>query len=136
MELKLKTRFQYRSIMDMTPLIDFAFSLLIYFMMTYNADAGKLSSIIVNLPNAVKAEDAKISDLVVSINEKNEIYINDNKYKEDMLVSEFVKMKSKFKLRTVIIRGDKKTNYDTIIKVMDSLNQAGISKFTLATIKS
>ncbi len=136
MELKLKTRFQYRSIMDMTPLIDFAFSLLIYFMMTYNADAGKLSSIIVNLPNAAKVEEPKTSDLVVSVNDKNEVYINDNKFKTDALVGEFIKMKSKFKLRTVIIRGDKKTNYDTIIKVMDSLNQAGISKFTLATVKS
>jgi len=136
MELRLKTRFQYRAIMDMTPLIDFAFSLLIYFMMTYNADAGKLSSIVVNLPSAVKVEEPKNSDLVVSINEKNEVYINEVKYNMDALANEFIKIKSKLKLGTVIIRGDKKTNYDTIIKVMDNLNQAGISKFTLATLKS
>jgi biopolymer transport protein ExbD len=122
--------------MDMTPLIDFAFSLLIYFMMTYNADSGKLSSIVVNLPSAVKVEEPKNNDLVVSINEKNEVYINEVKYNTDALMNEFIKIKSKLKLGTVIIRGDKKTNYDTIIKVMDNLNQAGISKFTLATLKS
>jgi biopolymer transport protein ExbD len=122
--------------MDMPPLIDFAFSLLIYFMMTYNADAGKLSSIVVNLPKAVKVENPKSSDLIVSINEKNEIYINDVQYNTDVLVNELRKIKSKVKLGTVIIRGDKKANYDTVIKVMDDLNQSGIRKFTLAAIKS
>ena len=136
MNLQFKTRFQYRSIMDMTPLIDFAFSLLIYFMMTYHADAGKLSSIAVNLPSANKVQDIKDDTVTVSINEKNEVYINDRKYKTEMLVEEFTKLKPSLRKGTVVIRGDKKTSYDTIIRVMDDLNQAGIHKFTLATIKS
>lgn len=36
----------------------------------------------------------------------------------------------------VIIRGDKKSSYETIVKVMDYLNQAGIPKFTLTTVSS
>ena len=136
MEYKFKTRYQYRSIMDMMPLIDFAFSLLVYFMMTYNADAGKLSSIIINLPSATKVQDIKDSNIIVSINEKNEIYINDKKYAKETLLDEFKKIKLSIRLGTVVIRGDKKSNYDTIIKVMDELNRAGIHKFTLATIKS
>jgi len=35
----------------------------------------------------------------------------------------------------VIIRGDRNANYETIIAVMDILNQAGIPRFTLATVK-
>ncbi len=136
MEFKFKTRFQYRSIMDMMPLIDFAFSLLVYFMMTYNADAGKLSSIMVNLPSATQVEDPKESKTIVSINEKNEIFINDKKYDRNDLLDTFKKIKSTIRQGTVIIRGDKKTNYDTIIKVMDDLNREGIHKFTLATVKS
>jgi biopolymer transport protein ExbD len=86
MEYKFKTRYQYRSIMDMMPLIDFAFSLLVYFMMTYNADAGKLSSIVLNLPSATKVQDPRDSNTIVSINEKNEIYINDKKYNGSALL--------------------------------------------------
>jgi biopolymer transport protein ExbD len=136
MEIKLKTRFQYRSIMDMTPLIDFAFSLLIYFMMTYNADAGKLSSIAVNLPSAVNVQSPRDGNVTVSINEKNEVYINDMKCGMDKLLTELQKVKKTLKQGAVIVRGDKKSNYDTIIKVMDTLNQAGLHKFTLAAVKS
>ena len=136
MEFKFKTRFQYRSIMDMMPLIDFAFSLLVYFMMTYNADAGKLSSILINLPSAIKVQEPRDTNITVSINEKNEIYVNDKKYNVEALLDEFKKIKLSIREGTVVIRGDKKANYDTIIKVMDYLNQAGIHKFTLATLKS
>jgi biopolymer transport protein ExbD len=122
--------------MDMMPLIDFAFSLLVYFMMTYNADAGKLSSIVVNLPSAAKVQNPKDSNIIVSVNDKNEIYINDKQYSRETLLDQFKKIKLSIREGTVVIRGDKKTNYDTIIKVMDDLNQAGIHKFTLATIQS
>lgn len=135
MEFNFKTRYQYRSIMDMTPLIDFAFTLLIYFMMTYHSDAGQVSSIQVNLPSATKVESAKESDVVVSINEKNEIYLNDVKYSPERLFEEFKKLKPQLKQRTVIIRGDRKSSYNTIVKIMDDLNRAGISRFTLATVK-
>ena len=122
--------------MDMMPLIDFAFSLLVYFMMTYNADAGKLSSIVVNLPRANKAQEFKDTGFTVSINEKNEIFINDKKYDPESMIDEFKKLKPTLKDGTVIIRGDKKAAYDTIIKVMDDLNQAGIKKFTLSTLRT
>ena len=133
--MKFKTKFQYRSVMDMTPLIDFAFSLLIYFMMTYNANPGKLSSIMINLPKAVKAADVQKGDMVVSVNEKNEVYIDDVKVDLNRLLAELTKRKESLNQGTVIIRGDKKTNYDTMVKIMDDLSQAGIAKFTLATVK-
>jgi biopolymer transport protein ExbD len=121
--------------MDMMPLIDFAFSLLVYFMMTYNADAGKLSSIVVNLPSAAKAQEFHDTDLTVSINNKNEIFINDAKHDPETLLEEFKKIKPALKQGTVIIRGDKKADYNTIINVIDDLNQAGIKKFTLSTLR-
>ena len=136
MEYKFKTRFQYRSIMDMMPLIDFAFSLLVYFMMTYNADAGHLSSIVVNLPRANKVQDFHDTGFTVSVNEKNEIFINDKKHDPESLIDEFKKLKPTLKDGTVIIRGDKQAKYNTIIKVMDDLNQAGIKKFTLSTLRT
>jgi biopolymer transport protein ExbD len=135
MEYKFKTKFQYRSIMDMVPLIDFSFSILIFFMMTYNAEPGKLSSIMVNLPKAVKVTSMQNSNMVVSVNEKNEVFIDDIKYSIDKLPDEFKRRKGNLKEGIVIIRGDKKANYDTIVKIMDNLSQAGIIKFTLATVR-
>ncbi|MFW5771018.1 MAG: ExbD/TolR family protein, partial [Spirochaetota bacterium] len=79
---------------------------------------------------------AKSGEMVVSINEKNEIYINDVKYDVEALQEEFKKRKETLGDNAVIIRGDRKADYEKIVKVMDLLNRAGIPKFTLSTVKS
>jgi biopolymer transport protein ExbD len=136
MEWKFKSRFQYRSIIDMTPLIDLAFSLLIFFMISYNASQGRMSSIVVNLPQAVQSGQYREVDTVISVTDKNEIFLNDKKLEFQSLAGEIENRKEALKTGTVIIRGDRKADYETVVKIMDHLNRAGIPKFTLATIKS
>lgn len=118
----------------MTSLIDLVFLLVAFFMIT--SSLGNVSSIVVNLPKAVQSGAEKYSNLIVSITDKNEIYINDVKYNLESILDEFKNRKAVLKDGTVVIRGDRMSNYETIIKVMDYLNQAGIPKFTLSTIKS
>ncbi len=134
MDVKFKSRFQHRAQIDITSLIDLVFLLVAFFMVT--SSLGTVSSITVHLPKAVQAGTYKHSDLIVSIDKKNNVYINDVKYDKNALVDEFKKRKATIKDNAVIIRGDRKSNYEVIIKVMDYLNQAGIPKFTLSTIKS
>lgn len=119
----------------MTPLIDLSFSLLIFFMISYSASQGKLSEIVVNLPSAVQTGAYKQGSVVISVNDKNEIFLNDKKQNLDNLLSEMKGRKNSLKDQAVIIRGDRKSNYETIVKIMDILNQSGIPKFTLATVK-
>ncbi|MBN1533928.1 MAG: biopolymer transporter ExbD [Spirochaetes bacterium] len=136
MKWEFKSRFNVRSVMDMTPLIDLSFTLLIFFILTYHASQGRVTSIVVNLPSAVKSGTHNEGQLVVSVSEKNEIFVNDTKFEEKALLDEFRKRKETLQKDTnVLIRGDRNANYETIVKVMDLLNQAGIPKFTLATIK-
>lgn len=134
MELKFKSRFQRKAQIDITSLIDLVFLLVAFFMVT--SSLGTVSSITVHLPKAVQAGSYKHSDLIVSINEKNEVFINDVKYDTDSLLKEFKKRKQDLKDSTVVIRGDRESSYEVIIKVMDLLNQAGIPNFTLSTIRS
>lgn len=135
MTWRFKSRYQHRALIDMTPLIDLAFSLLIFFMISYNASQGMLSSIIVNLPSAVQTGSHRQGDVVVSITERNEIFINERKVAEEKLPDEFKAIKETLKDGVVIIRGDKKSNYETMVRVMDDLNRAGIPKFILSTVK-
>lgn len=96
---------------------------------------GKVSSIIVHLPKAVQTGEQKQSNIIISITERNEVFINDVKYDINSLLDEIKRIQGNVKDKTVIIRGDRKANYETIVKVMDYLNQAGIPKFTLSTVK-
>ena len=136
MAWRFKSRFQHRALIDMTPLIDLAFSLLIFFMISYNASQGMLSSIIVNLPSAVQTGDHRQGNYIISVNETNEVYINDKKLALEKLPGELKEIKEKLGEGAIVIRGDKKSHYETIVKIMDYLNQAGIPKFTLTTIKA
>ena len=134
MSFQFHSRFPHKAQIDMTSLVDLVFLLVVFFMVT--SSLGNVSSIIVNLPKAVQSGDNKYSNLIVSITENNEIYINDVKYSIDSILDEFNNRKAALKDGAVIIRGDRRSNYETIVKVMDYLNQAGIPKFTLSTIKS
>lgn len=131
---RFKTKHQRKAQIDITSLIDLVFLLVAFFMVT--SSMGALSSITVHLPKAVQSAPARSGEMVVSINEKNEIYINDVKYDEDALQEEFKKRKETLGDNAVIIRGDRKADYEKIVKVMDLLNRAGIPKFTLSTVKS
>jgi biopolymer transport protein ExbD len=136
MAWRLKSRFQHRALIDMTPLIDLAFSLLIFFMISYNASQGMLSSIIVNLPSAVQTGSHRHGNYIISVTERNEVFINEKKLSAGDMRPEIKKIKENLGDGAVIIRGDKKSSYETIVKVMDYLNQAGIPKFTLTTVSS
>jgi biopolymer transport protein ExbD len=119
---------------DITPLIDLSFNLILFFMVSYSM--GTISAITVHLPRAVQAGEIKSGDLIITVNEKNAVYVNDQPVDADRLPGVLKEKKARLGNGMVIIRGDKQTNYDTIIRVMDMLNQAGMPRFTLATTRS
>ncbi|OHD63836.1 MAG: hypothetical protein A2176_11995 [Spirochaetes bacterium RBG_13_51_14] len=51
------------------------------------------------------------------------------------LLDEFNNREKNIEGQTVVIRGDRKADYETIIKVMSDLNRAGKPTFILSTVK-
>ncbi|MBN2038632.1 MAG: biopolymer transporter ExbD [Spirochaetes bacterium] len=132
--IKFKNRFQYKAHIDITSLVDLVFLLIAFFMIT--SSLSTTSSISVQLPKAVQSGDQKQGDITITVDEKNNVYINDVKYEPDSLLNEFKKRKAGLEKNVIIIKGDRNANYETIVKVMDTLNQAGLPRFSLTTIKS
>jgi biopolymer transport protein ExbD len=131
MTLKLKSRLKHRALIDITSLIDLVFLLVAFFMVT--SSLGSESSITVHLPKAEQTAQYKGGDIVVSINERNEIFINDVAYTKETIIEELKRLKAEKGELSVVIRGDRKADYEMIVTIMDRLNQAGIPKFTIAT---
>lgn len=131
--IKIKNRFQYKAQIDITSLVDLVFLLIAFFMIT--SSLSSTSSISVQLPKAVQSGEQKQGDLVITVDEKNNVYINDVKYDMKSLLGEFNKRKEGLGKNVIIIKGDRNANYETIVKVMDTLNQAGLPRFSLTTIK-
>jgi biopolymer transport protein ExbD len=131
---KIERKFQPRVQIDLTPLIDLVFLLVAFFMITSSLKSQSVIS--VDLPKAVQTQKKDLEDIVISVTKNNEIYINNVKCSKKMLIVKFKEIheKIKGKVSNVNIKGDKLANYETIVEVMDKLNQAGISNFVLSTV--
>ncbi len=116
---------------DITSLIDLVFLLVAFFMVT--SSLGSESSITVHLPKAVQTGQYKSGTIIISINERNEIFLNDRNVALEKLKAEITSIKKQNEKNNVVIRGDRKAHYDTIVKVIDRLNQAGIPRFAIST---
>jgi len=116
---------------NVTPLVDVVLVLLIIFMVT----APMLQmGIDVNLPR-VKAKSINVSEekLVLTINGKQEIYINEFK---TTLPDLSAKLESIFKSRTdreLFMRADKEVPYGVVVQVMSEVRKAGIDKLGMIT---
>ena len=116
---------------NVTPLVDVVLVLLIIFMVT----APMLQmGIDVNLPR-VKAKTINVSEekLVLTINGKQEIFINEFK---TTLPDLSAKLESIFKTRTdreLFMRADKEVPYGYVVQVMSEVRKAGIDKLGMIT---
>jgi len=131
-KIKLTSRREYKSLIDITPMIDLVFLLVIFFMVT--SSLGKISSINVNLPRADKSDENITGEAVVSINKDNEIFFNDVKVDSARIMEEAEKL-ADFKGK-IIIRADREANYESVVSVIDALNKKGIKNFVLAAVKN
>jgi biopolymer transport protein ExbD len=121
---------------NLTPLIDVVFLLLIFFMVstTFN----KESEIQIDLPEASGDKPVKQEFILeISIDSLGRYFINDRRLVDNKLntlklaISQTVGPKKK--QPHVIINSDKDTPYQYVITAMDAVRQLGLNKFSLTT---
>jgi len=109
---------------NLTPLIDIIFLLLVFFMLTSHFVNDE--SIPVELPTAVSGESPKQDKaLEIGINAQGLILIHKNLVEPRSLVSVLNTELQQRKNKRVIIRGDKTSNLEVVVKVLDAARQAG-----------
>jgi len=114
--------------LDMTPLVDVVFLLLIFFLVTSVFKKDELA-LMLNLPSS--KEGSKVIDkkeLIVELS-KDEIAIN-----KDILTFKEVDTKLatvKDKERPIVVRIDKDVKYERIIKLFDLLEKYGLHNLQL-----
>lgn len=124
---------------DMTPLVDVAFLLLTFFMLTTSMSRPQTMEI--NLPpdETAKVEIAESNLITLRINEKGEIYWNigmDAPVKiEWTKLRGFIRERSLANTKLVtLIKIDPKAKYEVMVNIMDELNQADMQRFSIARL--
>ena len=114
---------------DMTPLIDVVFLLLIFFMLTFAIQGQGLT---ISLPQGAETEQKnEEKDLIVKINQDNSIRLNDKHIMIDSLrdtLEELVQSRSN---KLVIIDSGPRVKYGLFAQVLDISREAGAENFSI-----
>jgi len=131
---KPKKRINVR--MDMTPLVDVAFLLLTFFMMT--TVFRKPSTMEINLPpNDAKVEIAESNLLTIRVDESKMIYYSfgidiPKKLKFEDLKKFLIETSSQNPKLVVLLKIDRKGKFNYMVDVIDELNMAKLDRFSIA----
>ena len=131
---KPKKRMNVR--IDMTPLVDVAFLLLTFFMMT--TVFRKPSTMEINLPpNDVNVEIAESNLLTLRIDEAKMIYYSvgmdvPKKLKFEDLKKFLVESASQNPKLVVLLKIDRKGKFNYMVDIIDELNMAKLDRFSIA----
>lgn len=120
----------------MTSLIDVVFLLLIFFMVTTTFE--KQAKLKINLPEATEEiEPQTQQQLVISINEKGSIYLNNNELlnaKYETIASGLQRIIDDKKAQpSIIVRADENAAHKYVVTVMDVLADLDFTSISIAT---
>jgi len=131
--MPLRTESLEEPSLNLTPMIDIVFLLIIFFMV-----GTKFSEIEqqfdIETPRAVElaAMSSAPDPIVVNVTHAGQISIDNAEFPLEELKGRLQEAREKFAKQTVLIRGDGESIYQSVIDVMSVCHQAQVHKFSLA----
>ncbi|EJI2245794.1 ExbD/TolR family protein [Campylobacter coli] len=119
--------------LNITPLVDIMLVLLAILMVTAPSITYEEK---INLPQGSQKSTSapSVKSLIVSINTKKEIFLNQEKYSFVSFADSLAQKKAQFNTdEPVFIRADKSLKYDDVIFVLKSIKNLGFNKVALQT---
>jgi len=128
--MKLKRRtFLEKGNLDIAPLIDVIFLLLVFFMLTSSFIFQP--GIKINLPKALTSEVIQRENLIIVIREDNALYINERMIDRDELSSRLKIAAGESK--PILIKADRKASLGRVVEIWDLCRVEGVQKINIAT---
>ncbi|MBI3540924.1 MAG: biopolymer transporter ExbD [Deltaproteobacteria bacterium] len=114
---------------NVTPLVDVVLVLLIIFMIT--APVLYQASLKVNLPKAQSGERNEKSSTLFTVTKSGDLLWDNQVTSWEALSQKLSSMKEELSQKTAIISADQETPHGTVIRLLDTLRQAGLTHFAL-----
>ena len=126
-----KRRLKPVATVDLIPMIDVIFQLVIFFMVssTFIITPG----ISLELPDSTSAEPVVLTRLIVTIVSEDELYLNKERTsltRLDDLISSLPEDSIK-DIKSVTIEGDQRASYRLMVEVLDILRETGFTGINL-----
>jgi biopolymer transport protein ExbD len=123
-----------RTRIEIIPMIDTIFFLLVFFMLS-SLSLTQLNGLRVNLPRATTMPRQPSSQLTLTIDRTQKLFVNSQPATLNSLPAQLTKAAGKTHLEDVslVVNADSQVPYGLIIKTIDASRTVGIQRFAMAT---
>ena len=133
--MKFKTKREgIRSNVDMTPMIDIVFQLILFFLVS--TTFATLPGIKLNLPQSHTAESTSLMGITITADESGALYFNDKEVSMTGLGEELLSFDTgttKKEEFPVSLEADAEVTNGTIVKIFDVIRESGYCVINLRT---
>ena len=117
--------------LNIAPLVDVVFLLLIFFMLSSHFVAQP--GIKLTLPTAITAKLHPEEEIIIFITKDNNLYLNEEQITFENLLDKLSIKVAEAKKKTVVIKADEKIDLGLAVKVMDIAKQAEAEGLVIST---
>ncbi|MDN3653189.1 biopolymer transporter ExbD [Thalassotalea ponticola] len=125
-----RIREEEEAAVDMTPMLDIVFIMLIFFIVT--TSFVKEAGIDVQKPKAANASKKPSANIFIAVRENGEIWMDKRVVDVERVSANIEKLLAEQPTDIVIIQADKGAKHGVVVKVMDAIKDAGIDKISIA----
>ncbi len=118
---------------NMAPLLDMVFILLIFFLVT--TSFVKEAGVEVERPVAQSAETKEATNVIIGIDENGHVYMEGKRLDVRSVQPRMKQYVMETPKGSVVIAADKKSRTDTLIRVLDGCRLAGVKNISIAARK-
>ena len=131
--MKLLEKPPKKSVINLTPLIDVLFILIIFF--TVSSTFLEQPGIELDLPEAESSQSHTAQKVIIYVDQQQDIFLNDDPITLETLAESVEAMISAQTDKSVVLNADAGVTHGMIIKIMDRLRKKGIYKIIVSTTK-
>lgn len=118
---------------DLTPMLDVVFIMLIFFIVT--ASFIKETGIEINRPEATTALLKKNANILVAVSANNEVWIDKNRVDIRAVKNSIERLHAENPKGALVIQADDEASIETLTKVAEAAREAGVLDVSVSTEK-
>lgn len=115
---------------DLTPMLDVVFIMLIFFIVS--TSFVKESGISVNRPSAASADKKESANIMIAISKSGEVWIQKRRIDIRAVRANIEKLHAESPEGSVVIQADKDSKNGLLVQVMDQVRLAGVTNISLS----
>ena len=119
------------AVIDLTPMLDVVFIMLIFFIVT--ASFIKEAGVEVNRPEASTSNPAENVNILIAVTATDEIWMDGRRIDVRAVRANVERLHAENPKGTVVIQADNKSTTETVVAVLDASREAGVFDVSLAT---